>query len=568
MKIHDYAVVGDIAGLAGELAQGVDIEANDTETGFTPLMRALLSQQAGADVPRFLIEKGASLHAVAGAQSLNVLEVALLSGAPAKVALILDAGISVGRSSKQRRVLEYAVRRREIENDPHLIPLLELLLERGLRVHAKHKATRAALLAASYANRFDAIHLLLNAGADAAALKWTPLIAAVALGSVEDVTRVLSEGADLSARDHRKRTAWTLCLELGDLAKAKLLLAAGVDRSEVGRSGQSPLIYAIENEDADFLSWLIEQGFDVNAANDWGRTPLMIALWTDSLEIVRLLLNAGADLDMLDNSGKPPMNYVRSVEMARFLQQFGEDLNDLEDDVRAMLVALENAGQLEVSEAAYRKDKTRRFGKANPELMNLEFWRAMVRCGVPAWKARDKFDDREPVDGPVWCFKRFGKSITELPDGRFIEIGGEHEDFYDPDFCIYNDVIVHHGGKFDIFGYPWEVFPPTDFHTATLFGKYIYIVGALSYPDIRRYGDTPVYRLNTEDYSMEEVPTTGEKPGWISRHRASLDETELYIYGGKVYSYENGEYDYTDNDETFILNLETLVWSRVENAPQ
>ena len=46
------------------------------------------------------------------------------------------------------------------------------------------------------------------------------------------------------------------------------------------------------------------------------------------------------------------------------------------------------------------------------------------------------------MDGPVWCFSRFGTSLTELPDGRFVQIGGEHEDFYDPDFCIYNDVTV------------------------------------------------------------------------------------------------------------------------------
>jgi hypothetical protein len=34
-------------------------------------------------------------------------------------------------------------------------------------------------------------------------------------------------------------------------------------------------------------------------------------------------------------------------------------------------------------------------------------------------------------------------SLTLLPDGRAIQIGGEHEDYYDPDFCIYNDVFVH-----------------------------------------------------------------------------------------------------------------------------
>jgi len=27
---------------------------------------------------------------------------------------------------------------------------------------------------------------------------------------------------------------------------------------------------------------------------------------------------------------------------------------------------------------------------------------------------------------------------NQLPDGRLVSVGGEHEDYYDPDFCIYN----------------------------------------------------------------------------------------------------------------------------------
>ena len=43
-------------------------------------------------------------------------------------------------------------------------------------------------------------------------------------------------------------------------------------------------------------------------------------------------------------------------------------------------------------------------------------------------------------------------------------MGGEHEDFYDPDFCIYNDVVVYDGhGDFTIYGYPKEVFPSHGF---------------------------------------------------------------------------------------------------------
>ena len=76
--------------------------------------------------------------------------------------------------------------------------------------------------------------------------------------------------------------------------------------------------------------------------------------------------------------------------------------------------------------------------------------------------------------------KRFGQSLTLLPDGLAVQIGGEHEDYYDPDFCIYNDVFVHErDGSITIYGYPESAFPPTDFRTATLVGDSIYVIGSL-----------------------------------------------------------------------------------------
>jgi hypothetical protein len=104
----------------------------------------------------------------------------------------------------------------------------------------------------------------------------------------------------------------------------------------------------------------------------------------------------------------------------------------------------------------------------------------MVRTGVHAYAARTQFNDQDPFTNPgaVWCFDRFGSSLTPMDGGRYVQIDGEHEDFYDSDFYIYNDVVVHDGkGDLQIYGYPREVFPPTDFHTATLCGDCIFIIG-------------------------------------------------------------------------------------------
>lgn len=96
-------------------------------------------------------------------------------------------------------------------------------------------------------------------------------------------------------------------------------------------------------------------------------------------------------------------------------------------------------------------------GTANPSVMNNPFWLFQIRPGgLPAWKARTDFGNAEDPfadsEDPVWSFIRFGATGSKLPDGRVVCIGGEHEDGYDPDFCIYNGKYFH---KFQ---------PPTKIH--------------------------------------------------------------------------------------------------------
>ena len=136
-------------------------------------------------------------------------------------------------------------------------------------------------------------------------------------------------------------------------------------------------------------------------------------------------------------------------------------------------------------------------------------------------------------------------------------IAGEHEDHYDPDFCIYADVtVIHPDARVDHYIYPKTVFPPTDFHTATLLGDHILLIGNLGYLEERHHGQTQVMRLNLTDFSIQRVETTGQNPGWISRHSAVLNDGGIIVSGGKI------EPGFTDNTDVFELNLATMTWSR------
>jgi hypothetical protein len=377
----------------------------------------------------------------------------------------------------------------------------------------------------------------------------TALMRSITMGTVAEVQQELLAQPNLSARDREERTPWLLSISTGDVEKAEILWAAAIDPTDRGQHGKTALIVAIESNNRAMLTWLLAKGFDVAEVDDSGKTALGFAIQRDAVDFVTLLLQAGAKPD------QSSIFWAKSVAVARMLVAAGADFNCVSKYVRRLLTNV-STNVSQVSWGQYRSGKQQHFGLTNPELMSVDFWRSMVGSRWSASEARIEFNESD-FDSPIWSFDRFGQSLTELPDGRIIEIGGEHEDSYDPDFCIYNDVVVHDGqGNFQIFGYPQAVFPPTDFHTATLVGDYIYIIGRLGYYQSRTYHQTPVYRLDCRSYQIEPVVTTNS-PGWIYKHRAEyLESGVIVISGGSIEDAKESK----ENSIKYRLDLKSLVW--------
>jgi len=176
------------------------------------------------------------------------------------------------------------------------------------------------------------------------------------------------------------------------------------------------------------------------------------------------------------------------------------------------------------------------YGTANPSIMENQVWKWMISTLHSAWSARKSITLANSFSHtPGWCFQRFGQTKTTLPDGRVVYIAGEHEDGYDPDFFIYNDVIVFNKATpekeedITIYGYPVDVFLPTDFHTATYVPGYecIYIIGGTGYMHGRHRREVVVQCLDLGDFSIREVKTSGEKPrAYLSKHTAQYIPAE------------------------------------------
>jgi hypothetical protein len=237
---------------------------------------------------------------------------------------------------------------------------------------------------------------------------------------------------------------------------------------------------------------------------------------------------------------------------------------------------------MDIGPELFQQQRRPRLGTVNPERMHIAFWEWMIQGGEdisrvrkdPKFRGFGSYHAREVFkasssreDGPVWTFSRYGATRTQLTDGRVVCVGGEHEDYYDPDFCIYNDVVVlTPTNQVEIYGYPAEVFPPTDFHTATLVQNRMFIIGSLGYQNARHFGETPVHIIDLSGYEISRMQTSGEAPGWIHDHAAEFEPDGLItVRGGQIVREHNGKQVFQRNFDDYRLNISSGTWRRLTN---
>lgn len=451
--------------------------------------------------------------------------------------------------------------------------MLAYLIRKGLDLDVTTRYGESAIKVAYHLGRFKLVAMLLEAGASDQPLEWTPLMRATTVGGLQAVEMELARNPDLEAQDCWDRSALHLTLLKGDLELVQLLVSHGADLTAPGQGGSNSITYAVESGNRDLVSWLVTQGCSVEGMDPMGYTCLAQAAGRHDRPMVELLLTLGANPNAKTQYGHLLQGVTDREILLAFIRH-GADPANLDAEGRRALVGLgdQNPDLLDaVTNAEFLAGRAPREGSSNPEEIKDPFKLAMIRAGVHAYAGRSHFPGAEVrmycgAEDPalaVWCADRFGQSTTMLPGGGVVLIGGEHEDFYDADFCIYNDVMMFDpGGNFRLFGYPYSVFPPTDFHSATLVGKWIYnIIGALGYSkDQKRPLGT--YRLDTSDVHIERIETANP-PDRIYEHRGRLvGEHSIRIAGGKIVSFDGSHLRHDDNKDVFTLDLRNLKWSK------
>jgi ankyrin repeat protein len=107
---------------------------------------------------------------------------------------------------------------------------------------------------------------------------------AAVTGDADQVTRLISEGENVSAADGSFLTPLHLACQQGHLEVARLLVAAGAPVDLRDSYGNTPLwraVFAFQGGDPELIRLLLDAGADPDSRNDMGRSSRDMALTFD-----------------------------------------------------------------------------------------------------------------------------------------------------------------------------------------------------------------------------------------------------------------------------------------------
>ncbi|MFC1834456.1 ankyrin repeat domain-containing protein [Thermodesulfobacteriota bacterium] len=192
-----------------------------------------------------------------------------------------------------------------------------------------------ALIGACYLGDPKKVELLLSQGADInakdkngytplmQALNYAPSMAASNKHRYKLADFLISKGADVDAKDKGGSTALHLACYTGDKLAAEILLSKGADINAKDKDGRNPLACSLvlATKHKSLADFLISRGADLNAA-------LMYHVGYRDLDAVKYLVEKGADVNAKAPNGDTPLksaekNGIRDI--VEFLKSKGAE---------------------------------------------------------------------------------------------------------------------------------------------------------------------------------------------------------------------------------------------------
>ena len=213
--------------------------------------------------------------------------------------------------------------------------VLQTIIDHGADVNATNSIKLTELMMACEEKHVDAIHLLLNAGADTNITdnygQTCLMHATINDCSKEVLQAIIDHGADVNANKDNF-TALICACENGYVDAIHVLLKAGADNNIADENGNTCLRHAVCGHCCkEVFQAIINHGADVNATNKEHCTALMWACVQKHVYAIQILLKAGCDTNIADKDGNTclmiAVNKDCSNDVLQTIIDHGADVN-------------------------------------------------------------------------------------------------------------------------------------------------------------------------------------------------------------------------------------------------
>lgn len=161
-------------------------------------------------------------------------------------------------------------------------------------------------------HNLDGLEQLLERGPELDRIDETygvPIIYATENNNLEAIHKLLDFGADVNF--NYNGTVLHACVKNKNMEILNFLLENGADVTQLNNQGENPLFEAVRGGDLSFVERLIESGAPVNIMNHNKRTPLSLAIESRNEVLVKYLLSHGADAN---GPGKNTLKLARKLQ--------------------------------------------------------------------------------------------------------------------------------------------------------------------------------------------------------------------------------------------------------------
>jgi len=196
------------------------------------------------------------------------------------------------------------------------------------------QALDQTLITAAEQGDMDEVKRLLSEGASVTATDGrgrTALIAAAYGDHVEVARALITGGANVNTKDDTQQSAYLIPTADDGLEMLRLTLANGGDVHSLDSYNGTGLIRAADRGHVDIIRELLKTDIKIDHVNRLGWTALLEAIILGDggerhTEVVRLLVEAGANVNLADGAGVTPLAHARSRgvdEIIRILEAAG-----------------------------------------------------------------------------------------------------------------------------------------------------------------------------------------------------------------------------------------------------